>query len=71
MKKSDIELEVFGTYLLEQGKREITVEDYKRHIQNSHSWLVHENDSGANTVRYEKKKKIPSGMELYAVKPKI
>ncbi|ANS51799.1 hypothetical protein BM86_18380 [Bacillus thuringiensis] len=53
MKKSDIELEGFGTYLLEQGKREITVEDYKRHIQNFHSWLVHENSSLQDLTRYD------------------
>lgn len=53
MKKSDIELEGFGTYLLEQGKREITVEDYKRYIRKSHSWLVHENSSLQDLTRYD------------------
>jgi hypothetical protein len=32
--KSDVELDDFGTYLLEKAKREKTVEDYVRHITN-------------------------------------
>ncbi|HFF3743235.1 hypothetical protein PDR31_28810 [Bacillus cereus] len=27
--------------------------------------------SGAKTVGYEKKKKIPNGIEIYAVKPRV
>ncbi|PGL10528.1 hypothetical protein CN916_32530 [Bacillus thuringiensis] len=27
--------------------------------------------SGTKTVGYEKKKKIPSGIELYAIKPRV
>ncbi|MGR5897553.1 tyrosine-type recombinase/integrase [Bacillus cereus] len=38
---------------MEQGKREITVEDYKRYIQNFHSWLVHENSSLQDLTRYD------------------
>ncbi|MFJ1137876.1 hypothetical protein [Bacillus cereus group sp. BfR-BA-01354] len=40
MKKSDIELNEFETSLLEKGKREITVEDYKYNIQIFHSLLM-------------------------------
>jgi integrase/recombinase XerD len=53
MKKSDIELDGFQTYLREKGNREKTIEDYGRHITNFQKWLLSEGSSLEHVTRYD------------------
>jgi integrase/recombinase XerD len=53
MKKSDIELDEFQTYLREKGNREKTIEDYGRHITNFQKWLLSEGSSLEHVTRYD------------------
>ncbi|MCS0824830.1 tyrosine-type recombinase/integrase [Cytobacillus firmus] len=53
MKKSDVELVRFKNYLFEKGKREKTIEDYIRHINNLHKWLQSEGSDLEQLTRYD------------------
>lgn len=53
MKKSDIELDRFQTYLREKGNREKTIEDYVRHVTNFQKWLRSEGSSLGQVTRYD------------------
>jgi integrase/recombinase XerD len=53
MKKSDIELNRFQTYLREKGNREKTIEDYVRHVTNFQKWLLTEGSSLEQVTRYD------------------
>lgn len=53
MEKSDVELDGFKNYLLEKGKREKTIEDYVRHINNFDKWLQSEGSNLEQLTRYD------------------
>lgn len=53
MKKSDAELNGFKNYLFEKGKREKTIRDYIRHINNFHKWLQSEGSDLEQLTRYD------------------
>ncbi|WP_257348723.1 tyrosine-type recombinase/integrase [Pseudalkalibacillus decolorationis] len=53
MKKSDVELDCFKNFLIENGKREKTIEDYVRHINNFHKWLQSEGSDLEQLTRYD------------------